>query len=124
MLGTLKLVWCYKRCLWILGHCYVHVPIVDQQLTQCHHMTHFLVFVSHFQHVLKKAAEWGAKADVVAELRFDLPASFRFHKQRSVDIEVDFVRFTHSARSWYKLKPDAGASCSGNGTGMDMEPDS
>lgn len=31
---------------------------------------------------------------VVAELRFDLPATYKFHKQRSVDIEVDLIRFS------------------------------
>jgi predicted RNA methylase len=30
---------------------------------------------------------------VVAELRYDLPASYRHHKKTSVDIEVDFIRF-------------------------------
>ena len=43
-------------------------------------------------HVLRKAAEWGATAEVVAELRYNLDASYRFHKQRSVDIAVDLVR--------------------------------
>ena len=28
------------------------------------------------------------------ELRFDLPSSYKFHKHSSVDIEVDFVRFS------------------------------
>ena len=30
---------------------------------------------------------------VVAELRYDLPATYRHHKKTSVDIEVDFIRF-------------------------------
>lgn len=45
------------------------------------------------EHILTKAADWGVKAQVLAELRFDLPASYRFHKKQSVDIEVDFIRF-------------------------------
>jgi predicted RNA methylase len=45
------------------------------------------------EHVLAKAADWGVRAQVLAELRFDLPASYKFHKKQSVDIEVDFVRF-------------------------------
>uniref|UniRef100_A0A8C4VFR4 Methyltransferase-like protein 5 n=1 Tax=Falco tinnunculus TaxID=100819 RepID=A0A8C4VFR4_FALTI len=28
------------------------------------------------------------------ELRYDLPASYKFHKKKSVDIEVDFIRFS------------------------------
>jgi predicted RNA methylase len=45
------------------------------------------------EHILTKAADWGVRAQVLAELRFDLPASYKFHKKQSVDIEVDFVRF-------------------------------
>lgn len=48
------------------------------------------------EHILAKAADWGVRAHVLAELRFDLPASYRFHKKLSVDIEVDFIRF------WFK----------------------
>jgi len=45
-------------------------------------------------HVLKKAEQWGAKAQVLAELRYDLPATYKHHKKSSVDIEVDFLRFS------------------------------
>lgn len=45
------------------------------------------------EHVLTKAADWGVRAQVLAELKFDLPASYKFHKKQSIDIEVDFVRF-------------------------------
>ncbi|CAI5762121.1 rRNA N6-adenosine-methyltransferase METTL5 [Podarcis lilfordi] len=46
------------------------------------------------QHIQKKADEWNVKMEVLAELRYDLPASFKFHKKKSVDIEVDFIRFS------------------------------
>lgn len=45
------------------------------------------------EHVLAKAADWGVRAQVLAELKFDLPASYKFHKKQSVDVEVDFIRF-------------------------------
>ncbi|KAM9304953.1 rRNA N(6)-adenosine-methyltransferase METTL5 [Gastrophryne carolinensis] len=45
-------------------------------------------------HIKKKAADWKVKMEVVAELRYDLPASYKFHKKKSVDIEVDFIRFS------------------------------
>ena len=48
-----------------------------------------------FQHIKKKAAEWGVSFEVMAELRFDLPATYKFHKQKSVDIEVDLIRLAH-----------------------------
>lgn len=44
-------------------------------------------------HVVKRAREWGAQPQVVAELRYDLPATYKHHKKTSVDIEVDFIRF-------------------------------
>jgi len=45
------------------------------------------------QHILKKAKEWGTEAQVLAELRWEIPAMHNFHKKKAVDIEVDFIRF-------------------------------
>lgn len=36
----------------------------------------------------KQAAKWGAKMEVVAELRYNLPATYKVHKKKSVDIKV------------------------------------
>nr|CAG4638685.1 EOG090X0BVL [Cyclestheria hislopi] len=41
----------------------------------------------------KKASNWNVEPRVLAELRYDLPATYRFHNKTSVDIEVDFWRF-------------------------------
>lgn len=46
-------------------------------------------------HVTKKAVDWGVKMQVVAQLRYNLPNTYKFHKKKSVDIEVDFIRFSH-----------------------------
>jgi len=45
------------------------------------------------EHILKKAKDWGVAAKVLAELRYDLPNTYKHHKKGSVDIEVDFIRF-------------------------------
>eukprot|EP01121_Diplochlamys_sp_Union-15-3_P004156 TRINITY_DN14147_c0_g1_i1.p1 TRINITY_DN14147_c0_g1~~TRINITY_DN14147_c0_g1_i1.p1 ORF type:complete len:113 (-),score=16.77 TRINITY_DN14147_c0_g1_i1:37-375(-) len=45
------------------------------------------------QHIFRKAKEWGVVSEVLAELRFNLPKTFYFHKEKTVDIEVDFIRF-------------------------------
>jgi len=45
------------------------------------------------EHVLKKGEAWGTKPQVLAELRYDLPATYKHHKKASVDIQVDFIRF-------------------------------
>lgn len=44
------------------------------------------------EHIKKKASEWGVQLEVLAELRFDLAASYKFHRKKTVDIEVDFIR--------------------------------
>ncbi|XP_022072380.2 rRNA N6-adenosine-methyltransferase METTL5 isoform X1 [Acanthochromis polyacanthus] len=36
------------------------------------------------EHIQKKAKDWGVKMEVIAELRYDLPASYKFHKKKSV----------------------------------------
>ena len=48
-----------------------------------------------FQHILKKANDWGVEVEVIAELRYNLSNTLKFHKKKSVDIEVDFYRFSH-----------------------------
>ncbi|XP_034042310.1 rRNA N6-adenosine-methyltransferase METTL5 [Thalassophryne amazonica] len=48
------------------------------------------------EHIQKKAVDWGVTMEVIAELRYDLPASYKFHKRKSVDIQVDFLRFSKS----------------------------
>ena len=46
------------------------------------------------EHILKKAADFGVKASVVAQLRYDLKGGkYKHHKKQSIDIEVDFYRF-------------------------------
>ncbi|KAI0223949.1 Methyltransferase-like protein 5 [Lamellibrachia satsuma] len=76
-------------------------------LKQALDMSHTAVYSLHKTatrtHVSKKAAEWGVSMEVMAELRFDLPATYKFHKQRSVDIGVDLIRFAHNSTSKTKL---------------------
>jgi len=43
-------------------------------------------------HVIRKCKEWKCEVQIVAELRYDLPQTYNFHKKKSVDIQVDFVR--------------------------------
>ena len=44
-------------------------------------------------HLEKKAASWKCKLTVIAEMKFDLPAKYSFHKQENVVIAVDLLRF-------------------------------
>ncbi|XP_077978889.1 rRNA N(6)-adenosine-methyltransferase METTL5-like [Glandiceps talaboti] len=51
------------------------------------------------KHIEKKSKEWSVHMEVIAELRFDLPASYKFHKHKSVDVQVDFIRFSFPSAS-------------------------
>ena len=51
------------------------------------------------RHVQRQAELWGARASVVAELRYDLPSTYGFHRKASVDIEVDLWRTVPAQRS-------------------------
>jgi hypothetical protein len=37
-------------------------------------------------------SSWGMDFTVVAEMKFDLPQTYKFHAQKSVDIAVDLIR--------------------------------
>lgn len=41
----------------------------------------------------KKANEYGFEGEVIAEMRYDLPKTMKIHKQKTLDIAVDFWRF-------------------------------
>ena len=43
-------------------------------------------------YLVRKIQEWGMAVEVVAEMRFELPKTYKFHKEKSVDIEVDLIR--------------------------------
>ncbi|XP_033744333.1 methyltransferase-like protein 5 [Pecten maximus] len=45
-------------------------------------------------HIEKKAKDFGVHMEVLAELRFNLENTFKCHKQKSVDIQVDLIRFS------------------------------
>eukprot|EP00299_Pterocystis_sp_00344_P011123 c5134_g1_i1.p1 GENE.c5134_g1_i1~~c5134_g1_i1.p1 ORF type:complete len:227 (-),score=43.40 c5134_g1_i1:373-1053(-) len=49
-------------------------------------------------HFIRKAEQWGVAVQVVAELKFDVPAIYSFHKKQSKDIEVDLIRFDCSRK--------------------------
>ncbi|XP_060064801.1 rRNA N6-adenosine-methyltransferase METTL5-like [Ylistrum balloti] len=45
-------------------------------------------------HIEKKAKDYHVHMEVLAELRFNLENTYKCHKQKSVDVEVDFIRFS------------------------------
>ncbi|XP_050670335.1 rRNA N6-adenosine-methyltransferase METTL5 isoform X1 [Leptidea sinapis] len=53
------------------------------------------VLLLHRSHIEKKVREWGVKGEVIAELRYNLESSYKFHKHKSKDIAVDLWRLFH-----------------------------
>lgn len=43
--------------------------------------------------IVKKAKTWGLECKVLAEMRFDLLPTYKFHNKKSVDINVDLYQF-------------------------------
>ena len=72
----------------------IDMTFVKQALSLARTSVYSLHKTSTRQHVISKAKDWGVNAQVIAELKYDLPATYKHHKKVSVDIEVDFVRFT------------------------------
>ncbi|XP_013399346.1 methyltransferase-like protein 5 [Lingula anatina] len=60
------------------------------------------------EHIEKKAEDWGVTMKVVAKLVYDLPLCYKNHKKKSVDIEVDFIRFSFKRQSRKSLLPQDG----------------
>ncbi|KAL1493512.1 hypothetical protein AB1Y20_017216 [Prymnesium parvum] len=47
--------------------------------------------------IAKKAKEWGAASEVIAQLRFELPRMYKHHTKASVEVDVDFWRLEQGA---------------------------
>lgn len=50
-------------------------------------------------YIKKKAEEMGIQAEVIAELRYNLESTYKFHKKATVNIEVDCWRFDVSGKN-------------------------
>ena len=45
-------------------------------------------------HLLKCASAWGVHGEAIAQLRFPIPATYAFHREAEVDVEVDLLRLS------------------------------
>ena len=77
-------------CFIILG---VDLLFVKRALDVAQSSVYSLHKTSTREHILKRANDFGASCGVLAELKFDLPRTYGFHKKQSVDVYVDFIRF-------------------------------
>jgi predicted RNA methylase len=62
------------------------------------HRKHGVVYSLHKSstrhYLVRRVLSLGFQGQVLATLRYNIDASYGFHKKKSVDIEVDFIRFT------------------------------
>ena len=68
----------------------MHFLSVAVRLTRC--AVYSLHKSSTRDHILRVADGWGCKAKVVAELVYDLPATYAFHRKNNQQIAVDLIR--------------------------------
>lgn len=71
----------------------IDMKFLEQAIVVSNGTVYSLHKTSTRSHVTKKSRSWNVDGDVIAELKFDLPFTYRFHKRKSVDIEVDLWRF-------------------------------
>jgi len=43
-------------------------------------------------YLVKTVRGWGYEVEVVAQMKFDIPKMYKFHKKDNVDVEVDLIR--------------------------------
>lgn len=43
-------------------------------------------------YVVSRMEQAGCDVEILAELRYDLPKTYKFHKKQSLDVFVDFIR--------------------------------
>mmetsp|Transcript_22806 Transcript_22806/g.36404 ORF Transcript_22806/g.36404 Transcript_22806/m.36404 type:complete len:213 (-) Transcript_22806:1079-1717(-) len=69
------------------------VRFLEVALEMSNHAVYSLHKSSTRDFLQKKATkDWGVEFEVVAQLRFDIPKMYKFHKKKSADVEVDLIR--------------------------------
>eukprot|EP00055_Hartaetosiga_balthica_P016545 m.105331 g.105331 ORF g.105331 m.105331 type:complete len:214 (-) comp9129_c0_seq1:2374-3015(-) len=71
----------------------IDMKFLEQAAHVCTGAIYSLNKSSTRNYILKKCKEFNLEGEVVAELSYTLPKTYKFHKKKSVDIEVDFIRF-------------------------------
>ena len=71
----------------------VDMAFLALALRRCSGAVYSLHKTSTRAHVLKSARSMGAEPEVLAELKYPIARSYDFHKKKSQDVAVDFIRF-------------------------------
>ncbi len=51
------------------------------------------------RYLIKAVESWGYEVEVVAQMKFEIPKMYKFHKQNEVDVEVDLIRVNVVSKS-------------------------
>ncbi|XP_072943443.1 rRNA N(6)-adenosine-methyltransferase METTL5 [Epargyreus clarus] len=73
----------------------IDMQFLQMGLTVCSGSVYSLHKTSTRSFIDKKVREWDVDGYVVAELEFELPASYKFHRQEAVEISVDLWKLSH-----------------------------
>lgn len=73
----------------------IDLLFLQSALSLCPDVVYSLHKTSTRQGIHKRCKEWNVDMQVLAEVKFDLPATYKFHTKKSTDVLVDFIRFSH-----------------------------
>lgn len=65
---------------------------LERALEICQNVVYSLHKTATRSHILKKCQDWGVTGKAVAQVRYNLESTYKFHKNKSVDIDVDLWR--------------------------------
>lgn len=74
----------------------IHLDFLEKAITMSNGVVYSLHKSSTKAHIGRIINNWNVKGEVLAKLNYNIDSSFRFHKYKSVDIEVDLWRFDAS----------------------------
>lgn len=72
----------------------IDIEFLKVAINMSKHSVYSLHKTNTREYISSKARSWRIKNEVIAELRFDLPHTYKFHTKKSVDIAVDLHRFS------------------------------
>jgi len=68
------------------------IKFLQQAISVAQNTVYTLHKTSTRDYVIRKAEELNCNVEVLAELRYDLPKTYKFHKKETLDVQVDFIR--------------------------------
>lgn len=73
------------------------VKFLETAIRLTHNVVYSLHKTSTRDFIGRKLKEFGVTGEVIAELRYNLEASYKFHKKSSVDVQVDVWRISKAS---------------------------